>query len=246
MTDPVVSDSSSPALRVLAILLAVVVVLLVAAGAIALLSSGGDDGPDRVEAADESAPASPAADDEFDDFSDDFSDTFSDEPDGEPSASSAPTTSVPEAVAVDLLRTDPRPAIDDWEAAAGRNASTVEVLLYPDYAFLEVRDPDRRQQTLDYGWRDGEMEGPEPATPFPGTDLDAETFALSSVAWNALPRLVAGAPARAGIPRGEVTHVIVHSDAPFSPRFLFRIYVSAPNGASDYVVATLNGRPADR
>ena len=33
---------------------------------------------------------------------------------------------------------------------------------------------------------------------------------------------------------------------PVSARFLFRIYVSAPNGTSDYVVATIDGRPADR
>ena len=43
----------------------------------------------------------------------------------------------------------------------------------------------------------------------------------------------------AGLPAGEVTHVIVTSDAPFSSRFLFRIYVTAPNG-SDYVVATID------
>jgi hypothetical protein len=53
------------------------------------------------------------------------------------------------------------------------------------------------------------------------------------------------APQRAGIPGGDVTHVIVHSDQPFSSRSLFRIYVSGPGG-SDYVVATLDGRPADR
>jgi len=39
--------------------------------------------------------------------------------------------------------------------------------------------------------------------------------------------------------------VIVTSDAPFSDRFLFRIYVTAPNG-SDYVTATIDGRPVDR
>ena len=229
VTGPVVSDSSSPVLRVLGILVAVGAAVAVVVGGGLLLFAGGDDDGDDVETA-SSTPAEeePAG--------------------GEPSApittTPAPTTTVP--VELDLLRVDPRPAVDGWLAAAGRNASAVEVILYPDYAFLEVRDPDRPARTLDFGWRDGEVEGPEPATPFPGTDLDAESFPLARVAWDALPRLVAGAPSRAGIPRGEVTHVIVHSDAPFSSRFLFRIYVTGPNGASDYVVATIDGRPAAR
>ncbi len=42
-----------------------------------------------------------------------------------------------------------------------------------------------------------------------------------------------------------MTHVIVTSDAPFSDRFLFRIYVTAPHG-SDYVIATIDGQPANR
>jgi hypothetical protein len=89
------------------------------------------------------------------------------------------------------------------------------------------------------------VQGPEPTEPFPGTDLNAESFRMTAVNWDALPRLVAQAPERAGLARGEVSHVIVTSDLPFSSRFLFRIYVTAPNG-SDYVVATIDGRPADR
>lgn len=146
---------------------------------------------------------------------------------------------------LDLLRNDPSPAIDAFIDAAGRATPTVEVSLYPTYAFLQVKDADRPQGTLDWAWRDGELEGPEETTPFPGTDLNAETFPLGGPNWDALPRLVANAPERAGLPAGEVTHVIVTSDLPFSNRFLFRIYVTSPNG-SDYVVATIDGRPADR
>jgi hypothetical protein len=68
---------------------------------------------------------------------------------------------------------------------------------------------------------------------------------MTRVNWDALPGLVAAAPERANLPRGEVTHVIVTSDLPFSNRFIFRIYVTAPNG-SDYVVATIDGEPANR
>lgn len=146
---------------------------------------------------------------------------------------------------IDLLRVDPRPAVDAWIDAAGDGAKAVEVALYPDYGFADIRDPAQPNRLLEFGWRDGEVQGPEPTEPFPGTDLDAESFRMTAVNWDALPRLVADAPERAGLPAGEVTHVIVTSDLPFSNRFLFRIYVTSPNG-SDYVVATIDGRPADR
>jgi hypothetical protein len=146
---------------------------------------------------------------------------------------------------LNLLTNSPRPAIDAWTDIVGGNAKAIEVLLYPTYGFLQVRDPDKPQQVLDFGWRDGVTEGPEPADVFPGTDLDAESFRMNAVNWDALPRLVANAPERAHLPQGEVTHVIVTSDLPFSPRFIFRIYVTAPHG-SDYVVATIDGQPARR
>ncbi len=147
--------------------------------------------------------------------------------------------------ALDLLRNDPRPAVDAWIDAAGDGSKAVEVVLYPDYGFADVRDPEHPNRILEFGWRDGAVQGPEPAEPFPGTDLDAESFRMTAVNWDALPGLVAQAPDRAGLPRGEVTHVIVTSDLPFSDRFLFRVYVTAPNG-SDYVVATIDGQPANR
>lgn len=146
---------------------------------------------------------------------------------------------------LDLLRNDPRPAVDAWIDAAGDGAKAIEVVLYPEYGFADIRDSAQPNRLLEFGWRDGAVQGPEPTEPFPGTDLDAESFRMTAVNWDALPRLVANAPERAGLPAGEVTHVIVTSDLPFSDRFLFRIYVTSPNG-SDYVVATIDGHPADR
>lgn len=149
------------------------------------------------------------------------------------------------ATDLDLLRNDPRPAVDAWIDVVGDGAKAIEVVLYPEYGFADIRDPDQPNRLLEFGWRGGAVQGPEPTEPFPGTDLNAESFRMTAVNWDALPRLVANAPERAGLAQGEVTHVIVTSDLPFSSRFLFRIYVTAPNG-SDYVVATIDGRPAER
>lgn len=242
-TGPPGSEGGSRAPLVLGIALLFAFVAIGAA-VLLLMSGGDDDGGDAEEASTETTEAAAEdASEEFDDFSDDFSEDPSGDGDdgGEPSddPDDDPTADL------DLLRSDPGPAIDAFKAAAGRATPTVEVSLYPTYAFLQVKDGDRPQRTLDWAWRDGELEGPESTEPFPGTDLDTETFPLGGPNWDALPRLVANAPERAGLPQGEVTHVIVTSDAPFSNRFLFRIYVTAPNG-SDYVIATIDGRPANR
>jgi hypothetical protein len=147
--------------------------------------------------------------------------------------------------AADDLFQDPSPAIDGWLDAAGGGVKAVEVVIYPEYGIATFRDPDRPNKVYRSMWRDGSVSDDPPGDPFPGTDLDAESFRLTRPNWDALPGLVANAPERAHLPQGHVTHVVVSSDAPFSDRKLFRIYVEAPNG-SDYVVATIDGQPTDR
>ncbi len=236
---PVYGEGPSSGPKVLVVVLAVVVVLVLAAVGVFLLTSGGDDsGGD-----DSSASASAPSGDEPDEPEEPAPTTTEGTEEPPPSTAPAPATTAP--VALDLLRNDNGPAVDAWFDAVGREAQAIQVLLYPTYAFLDVRNPDRPRTLLEYGWRDGELQGPEPTDVFPGTDLDEESFRLSAVNWDALPGLVANAPERAGLPRGEVTHVIIESDEPFSPRKVMRIYVTAPNG-SDYVVATIDGQPAER
>ena len=201
-----------------------------------------DDGVPDTEDPDDDGDGVPDADEP--DAGDEGDEDEGDEDEGEPGDDEEPGDEDPPA-ALDLLRNDPRPAVDAWIDAAGDGAKAVEVVLYADYAFADVRDPDHPNRILEFGWRDGAVQGPEPAEPFPGTDLDAESFRMTRVDWDALPGLVAAAPERAHLPQGEVTHVIVTSDLPFSDRFIFRIYVTAPNG-SDYVVATIDGNPAPR
>jgi hypothetical protein len=225
------TEGGSNAGKVLGILLAAVVMLGLAGGAIVLITAGGDDGggDDSEASADEAdGPAS----------------TTTEAVDASPSSTRPPTTTTA-PLPLDLLRNDPSPAVDAWYDAVGREAQTIRVVLYPTYAFLDVRDPDRPGTLVEYVWRDGVLDGPTPEPVFPGTDLDAESYRLSQVNWDAVPGLVAAAPERAGLPQGEVTHVIVESDLPFSSRFVMRIYVTAPNG-SDYVVATVDGQPAER
>jgi hypothetical protein len=217
MAGPVIDDSRSPVLRVVGFLLIVGVIGAAVAGGVFLLSAtGGDDSDGGGERAEEEAESTiaPAS-----------------------TVPPPPPTTVPPPV--DLLRTDPRPAVDAWLAEVGRATRALRISLYPDYGFLEAQDPDRPDRVLRYPWRGGVVEGPEDSPAFPATSLGAELFLVRQPDWDRLPRLVARAPQRAGIPRGEVTHVIVSSDQPFSNRFLFRIYVTGPDALSAFVEAPI-------
>ena len=68
-------------------------------------------------------------------------------------------------------------------------------MLYQDYAYLDVLDRERPGAFLAYGWRDGELQGPESTDVIAGpADLAAEAFRLSAVAFDVgLFLLVTGA-----------------------------------------------------
>ncbi len=236
--------------KILAIVVVFVVLVVLLVGGIFLFTQGGDDDGDGEEA---SASASQPADDdedqdeddEFEDFSDDFEEE-PDEPGGEPSDTAVDDTVPPpttQPAEVDYLTEDTQPLIDIFADAVGPRADVVEVLVYEDYGFVTIRDPDRANRVQQYTYINGELSDAESDVPFPGTNLDTETFRLGAVAWDRLPVLAARAPERAGFPNGHVTHVIVDSDQPFSSRFLIRIYVTTEDELeSDYLVATLDGR----
>ena len=98
--------------------------------------------------------------------------------------------------ALDLLRVDPRPAVDAWIDAAGDAAKAIEVVLYPDYGFADIRDPEHPNRLLEFGWRDGAVQGPEPTEPFPGTDLDAESFRMTGDSATAARAVILDAASR--------------------------------------------------
>ena len=207
----------------------------------------GDDVPDEED----EAPLDPDIPDPGGGDDGDGEDAGEEGPDGTtpPEETNPPEETTPPTEETDPpsqpggLFEDPSVAIDAWLDAAGQGSHAIEVVLYPEYGFATLRDPDHPNRLQRWGWRDGAVDGPEDEEPFPGTDLEAEQFRLDRPNWDALPRLIANAPERAGLPRGEVTHVITTSDLPFSDRKIFRIYVVAPDGRSGSVVATIDGDP---
>jgi len=129
-------------------------------------------------------------------------------------------------------------------AAAGGPTQAIQILVYPDYAFLAYRDPvdpaniDRRM------WRAGAVDeaAPNPIDDRVDADTEPSLFALSEIDLNVLPTLTADAPARFELPVG-VTHVIIDRFLPFDERVLFRVYASPSDGRSGggYVQYGLDG-----
>jgi len=210
------------------------VVLLV--GGIFLFTQGDDsgEGSDQVATeADEPERTTEPTEPRNDEFTGEPSDTAVDE--------TVPPT-VPQEL--DLFR-DPTPYVEVVTEAVGPGAMVYEVGVYPTHGRLSVRDPSTSNRVHEYTWVNQELDGPEPALPFPGTDLDTDTFPLRSIAFDRLPLLVRRAPERVGISGGHVTHVLM--DRAFTAVPTMRIYVSSADDVeSDYALATLDGRFTDR
>lgn len=68
------------------------------------------------------------------------------------------------------------------------------------------------------------------------SDPDGERFAPSDLDWGIVPGLVERTPADLGIEGGQVSHVIVEKNLPFSPDLVIRVYVSTErrSGRIDY------------
>jgi hypothetical protein len=224
----------------IAVVVAVVALIGLAAGAVLVLG-GGDDDP------------SPSATRPVDDIDDDPVAPATDAPVSTeevtvteaPVTSEAPasvpavtepatpdTTVVPIAVPepVDLFSGDQaRDMIA--EVAAARGADPLRILrtaIYPTYSFTQVQDPTIPENVDEYGWRDGLLGEPAPVRLVGGGDLEANLFSDTDVRWKVIPDLVAGALDVTEIADGEVTHVIVQRNLPFSDQVVIRVYVNSP------------------
>src|SRR4029450_7227362 len=165
-----ITEGGSNAGKVLGILLAAVVLLGLAGGAIVLITASGDDG-----GGDDNEASADALDDEP-------ATTTTEAVDASPPSTQPATTSAGPPLA--RLRDDRGPAVEAWYDAVGREAQTIRVVLYPTYAFLDVRDPESPGSLVEFVWRDGLLDYPTPEPTFPGTDLDAESYRLSQVNWD--------------------------------------------------------------
>jgi hypothetical protein len=155
-------------------------------------------------------------------------------------ATTAPPISVPEPV--DLFSGNQARSMIA-EVAEARGADPLRILrtaIYPTYAFTQVQDPSIPENVDEYGWRDGLLGEPAPVRLVGDGDLEANLFSDTDVRWKAIPDLVAGALSVTEIADGEVTHVIVQRNLPFSDQVVIRVYVDSPR-KSGFIEADAQG-----
>lgn len=163
---------------------------------------------------------------------------------GEPSERS--TTTVPDGLApIDLFEARAEEALAEMVGAAGSPVQALEILVYPEYAFLAYRDAAEPEHLDRRSWRAGNDQG-DPA-PNPIDDrVDADTerllFRIAEVDLALLPELVDDAGGRFSRDV-DVTHVIIDRFLPFDQRVLIRVYATPSDGRSGggYVQYTLDG-----
>jgi hypothetical protein len=150
---------------------------------------------------------------------------------GEPSRTTAVTPVAP-TQPVDLFETG-APAAYAAVLGAAKATQLLEVLVYPEYAFVSYRDPAHPANIDQREWRNGQV-GPASANTIDDR-YDAETaprlFGAGELDLAVLSKLVDDAPKRFALPT-EVTHVIVNRFLPFDQRVIIRVYASPSDGRS--------------
>jgi hypothetical protein len=131
----------------------------------------------------------------------------------------------------------PRPRVDVWQPrgtkqaldalqrAAGGTLLMTELVLYPEYAIMQARDPRQRQNVDRYVFRAGAVAEPSPVMLVGSVDLDAETFTREQVAFGEITRLVRDARTQIGVEGARTTHVIIERDTVFAGgEIVVRVY----------------------
>lgn len=165
------------------------------------------------------------------------------EGEGSETPTSAPTT-VP-AGPVDLREDATKPFAAFAQIFDGNPVRVKEIVLYEDWANIDVQVPDQPTYLDEYVWRGGDgVSGPEPQD-LMGTEpeeLEDYLFDLSELDPTKIPAMVDQGLAQFPEEGMEVTHVIIDRFLPFDTRVLIRVYVSHPErGGGGYVEFTPDG-----
>ena len=103
----------------------------------------------------------------------------------------------------------------------------LSLLVYPDHAVLQAQDPAAPKNVLQYVYRGGAISPPVPVKLLGTGKLEDNLFPLESVKIAVLPRLVRDAKAKANIPEGLVSRVLLKRDLPDTVDVKFRIFVTS-------------------
>ena len=117
----------------------------------------------------------------------------------------------------------------------------LSLLVYPDHAVLQARDPAAPKTVVQYVYRGGIVAPPVPVKLLGTGKLEDNLFPLDSVKLAALPKLTRDAKAKANMPEGVVARVLLKRNLPDSADVKFRVFVTSQRRD-----ATLDADPSGR
>ncbi len=136
----------------------------------------------------------------------------------------------------ELIRRDAGLAAAAFVSVLGPSFGLVELVLYDDYAILEVP---AAEGVARYSFRRGMVDAPTTTPAPPGTD--AEVFSIDEVRFDLISGMAQQGLDAFEVTDERVTHVIIGRFLPFDERVTVRVYVSGAVGSGGYVLFTATG-----
>jgi len=103
----------------------------------------------------------------------------------------------------------------------------LSLLVYPDHAVLQARDPAAPKTVVQYVYRGGLVATPVPVKLLGTGKLDDNLFPLDSVKLAMVPKLARDAKTKANIPEGVVARILLKRNLPESTDIKFRVFVTS-------------------
>jgi hypothetical protein len=123
------------------------------------------------------------------------------------------------------------------ERLGTRSVRATELVLYPQYAFLEAQNPSQPKHVDRYMYRNGAIGDPEPVNvQSMRGKLEDNLVALDQVRLDKIPELVTNTLTQLAYENAKVSHIIIERNLPFSKHVVIRVYASGPreSGRIDY------------
>jgi hypothetical protein len=135
-------------------------------------------------------------------------------------------------------------AVAELKKHAPAPIEALSLLVYPDHAVLQARDPAAPKTVVQYVYRGGLVGAPVPVKLLGTGKLDDNLFPLESVKLATVPKLAKDAKAKANIPEGVVARILLKRNLPDSTDVKFRVFVSSQRRDAT-LDADQNGRLID-
>lgn len=137
--------------------------------------------------------------------------------------------SAPAADGPDLFK-DATSVPAKFKEKVGGPTRALEILVYPAFAKAQIQNPNKKLEADEYELRGGSVGDPGPIKWIgkepTEKDLEFQTFNVDEVDFTKVPQMVADAPAKAEVPGGKVTHMILKRPLPFEKEIRWRVYVN--------------------